>query len=207
MSLEVTESEQNDYLEVVLSKGRLQLVAGDAIYSWDDLYVNFTAAFRKIEVQHLPIQNVLLLGLGLGSVPYILEKEFELLFDYTAVEWDEEVAFLASKYSFPRLKSRIETHIGDAELFVEMCSERYDLICMDIFEDDLTPPQFETEEFLRSLATLLSKGGHLLYNRLYHTDDDKLLSDRFQKNVFEKVFPNASYADSSGNRVLIHKNR
>ena len=43
--LEETSSKLNPYLAVALAKGRLQLLSGNAIYSWDDLYDNFYTAF------------------------------------------------------------------------------------------------------------------------------------------------------------------
>ena len=75
--LEESASEYNPELTVMLDRGRLQLLSGNAIYSWDDLYHNFTRAFTQLQPENLGYQDVLLLGLGLGSVPYILEKKHQ----------------------------------------------------------------------------------------------------------------------------------
>ncbi|MCB0574813.1 MAG: hypothetical protein KDC61_09635, partial [Saprospiraceae bacterium] len=77
MTLEEAASEQNPELSVILDRGRLQLLSGDAIYSWDDLYRNFLLAFEKLQIKERNIDQVLVLGLGLGSVPFILEKVFD----------------------------------------------------------------------------------------------------------------------------------
>lgn len=149
LTLEETASEQNPSLSVILSRGRIQLISGEAIYSWDDLYKNFLLAFDQLKIDERNVHNVLLLGLGLGSVPYMLEKVFHRSYHYTAVEWDETVASLAVSYTLPRLDSPIQIVTADARRFVEVCAEQFDLLVIDIFEDDITPPPFAPLNFYR----------------------------------------------------------
>jgi hypothetical protein len=105
LTIEEAGSIQNPELSVMLDRGRLQLLSGDAIYSWDDLYHNFTKAFEVLQPEKRTIEDVLLLGLGLGSVPYILEKKHQTKYHYTAIEWDETVSELAERYTLSRLES------------------------------------------------------------------------------------------------------
>jgi spermidine synthase len=206
LTLEETGSEQNPELTVVLDRGRLQLLSGDAIYSWDDLYKNFLLAFDKLEIEKRQIEDVLILGLGLGSVPYILEKVFHRNYRYTAVEWDEIVSELASKYTLSRLSSPMEIVIADAEVFVQITEEQYDMVVTDIFEDDLTPPQFEAEDFLRHCGDLLRPGGLLLFNRLHGGDRSiKIVTERFFERDFKAVFPEAWAIDTGGNWILCYE--
>jgi len=93
-------SEMNGDLTLLLVKGRFQLCTENAIYSYDDLYDNFTGAFRRMNLDSIPGDQVLLLGLGLGSIPIILEKKFNRQFEYTAVELDEEIVALQEKYTY-----------------------------------------------------------------------------------------------------------
>lgn len=205
-TLEETGSEQNPELSVVLDKGRLQLLSGDAIYSWDDLYKNFLVAFERLKIEERAINDVLILGLGLGSVPFILEKTFQRNYRYTAVEWDETVAELASKYALSRLSSPIDVVIADAELFVQVTEEQYDMVVVDIFEDDLTPPQFETEVFLRDCDDLLHPGGLLLFNRLHGGSAAiRSVTERFFERKFKAVFPEAWAIDTGGNWILCYQ--
>jgi len=206
LTLEETGSEQNPELTVMLDRGRLQLLSGDAIYSWDDLYKNFLVAFDQLKMDERPVQDVLILGLGLGSVPYMLEKVFHRDYCYTAVEWDETVAELAAKYTLSRLKSPIDIVTADAEVFVQVTEEQYDLIIADIFEDDLTPPQFETEDFLLDCAELLRPGGLFLFNRLHGGDRSiKIVTERFFERDFKGVFPEAWAIDTGGNWILCYE--
>ncbi|MFN0037061.1 MAG: spermidine synthase [Saprospiraceae bacterium] len=204
LTLEEAASEQNPELSVVLSRGRLQLLSGDAIYSWDDLYKNFMIAFGCLKIAERKIDDVLLLGLGLGSVPFMLETVFNRRYHYTAIEWDETVADMAARYTLSRLESPIQIVTADAEVFVQVTEEQYDLLIVDIFEDELTPPQFETERFLQDCAELLRPGGLLLFNRLHGTDKNiRHVTERFFERNFRNVFPEASAIDTKGNWILI----
>jgi spermidine synthase len=203
LTLELAASDQNPELTVALSRGRVQLLSGDAIYSWDDLYQNFLIAFDQLKIDERPIQDVLLLGMGLGSVPFMLEKVFHRDYHYTAVEWDETVADLAFKYTLSRMESPVEMVTADAEIFVQVCEEQFDMLIIDIFEDELTPPQFCSEDFLHDCRDLLRPGGLLLFNRL-HGDDVAIRSvtERFFVQTFKKVFQEGWYIDTKGNWIL-----
>ncbi len=206
LTLEEAGSQQNPELAVMLDRGRLQLLSGDAIYSWDDLYKNFLIAFNQLKIGERPVEEVLVLGLGLGSIPYMLEKVFHRKYHYTAVEWDETVSLLATKYTLSRLESPIDVVTADAEVFVQVTQEQFDLIVVDIFEDDLTPPQFESPRFLADCGDLLRPGGLLLFNRLHGGSSSvKILTERFFEQKFKKVFPEAWYIDTSGNWIVCYE--
>lgn len=202
MVLEMTGSEQNPELAVLLNRGRLQLLSGNAIYSWDDLYRNFTRAFEVLKIRERGVSEVLVLGLGLGSVPYMLEKKYGVKANYTAVEWDETVGELAARYTFSRLESYVDLVTADAGVFVQVCEQHFDLIIVDIFEDDLTPPQFETDEFLQDCFDLLEPGGLLLFNRLYGDHKDQVAAERYFERHFKTVFPEGWSIDTEGNLIL-----
>jgi spermidine synthase len=205
LTLEEAASEYNPELSVVLDKGRLQLLSGNAIYSWDDLYRNFTQAFEQLKPENRNISDVLLLGLGLGSVPYILEKKHHTRFHYTAVELDETVAELASRYTLSRLQSPVDIVTADAEIFVQVTEELYDMVVVDIFEDNTTPEVFESEAFLHVCSDLLRPDGLLLYNRLCQNTQDLAHTRLFFEETFKAVFPEAICIDTGGNWILASK--
>lgn len=201
--LEMTGSDKNPELTVLLYRGRLQLLSGNAVYSWDDLYRNFNIAFGQLDLDKRPFHDVLLLGLGLGSVPYILEKIYHRPYRCTAVEWDETVAELASRYTLSRLVNPVEIIVADAEVFVDIAEEQFDMVIVDIFEDDLTPPQFRTQDFLKKCAARLRPGGLLLFNCLHNRSHERSGAKRFFEHVFRVVFPQAWKIDTKGNWILV----
>lgn len=205
LTLETASSRHNPNLSVVLDRGRLQLLSGNAIYSWDDLYHNFTRAFRTLQLEEHPYGEVLVLGLGLGSVPYILEKVYGRRYRYTAIEWDETVAGLASKYTLSRINSPIDIVTADAGVFIELTEQQFDMVVIDIFEDDYTPGQFETSEFLEQCESCLFPGGLILYNRLYNSTENIRSTEYFFENTFHRVFPEAWKIDTGGNWILVSR--
>ncbi|NUO02305.1 MAG: hypothetical protein HUU01_17000 [Saprospiraceae bacterium] len=203
--LESTSSEHNPYLNVSLVNGRFQLATANAVYSFADLYSNFRRAFQEIDVKNRPILDVLVLGFGLGSIPYMLEHVFKCRFNYTAVEIDEEVLYLASKYALPEIVSPIELVTANAIGFAAQCETQYDLICMDVFLDDSIPEDFETADFLGDLKKMLRSEGILLYNRLSYSETDKKNSRAFFDEAFRKIFPDAALIDTKNNWILVNR--
>lgn len=204
ITLERVSSKYNPFLQVSLNRGRLQLSTANAVYSYADLYDNFVKAFAHVNLNKLPGDEVLLLGFGLGSIPVILEQKFNREYYYTAIEVDEAVLGLATKYVLPDLESPIQMICADAYAFVMQTEQQYDLICMDIFSDDKIPEPFESEEFLEQLATLVSPGGLLLFNRLAAGPYDIRLTKHFFEHRFLKAFPNGGYLDVGGNWMLFN---
>ena len=202
-TLEVTEGEFGDELAVVLRKGKLMLQSNGAVYSWEDNYYNFREAFERLDWERLTGDRVLVLGLGLGSIPQMLEETFGRRFHYTAVEYDEGVVELAEHYLLYRLSSPIETIVADAEAYVAQTDEQFDLILVDIFVDDRVPEEFESSEFLLDLVDLLAPGGCIISNRLTYRPKDREETSSYYKDVWQKQFPNSAYLDIRSNWMLV----
>ncbi len=202
--IESAPSETNPHLYVSLRNGRYQLSTANAVYSYEDLYTNYFRAFEHVNLDALPNEEVLVLGLGLGSIPLILEKKFHKQFFYTAVELDEAVIYLAGRYGLDGLSSAVDTVCADAYAFMLQNEKQYGLICMDIFLDDVVPRPFESPEFLEALKSALAPGGMLLYNRLADNDKDRRVTQHFFERHFLSVFPHGAYLDVGGNWMLVN---
>ena len=207
ITIEERSSPYNKVLQVILKNGRYQLCTENAIYSYDDLYTNFAKAFAAINVSKRSINDVLLLGLGLGSIPFILEKKFGMDCQLTAVEIDEEVVDLAHHYVLKDLNMSINAICTDARLFLQMDSQQYDLICMDVFEDDRIPDDFLEQTFLEQIKARLNPSGIFLFNHLALTQKDKQMATEYYTRVFLPFFPNATYIDADSNYVFLNHNR
>ena len=190
-------------LSVSLVRGRYQLCTPHAIYSFEDLYLNFAEAFRHTDFGRLPGRDVLVLGLGLGSVIRILEDRFDLQGDYTAVELDEGIIGLAEEFGLGTVRAPVTVIAADAETFLRVQAGRtWDLILLDIFLDDQVPDFFSTPECLTLLRQCLSDGGLLINNRLYRSAADQRDTDRYQREVFQAGFQEYGAIDVQGNRML-----
>ncbi|MEL7161046.1 MAG: fused MFS/spermidine synthase [Bacteroidota bacterium] len=206
--LETASSKHNAYLHVSLVHGRLQLVAEEAIYSFGDYYLNFRKLFERFDFTRLPERaNVLVLGLGLGSIPELLERHIGLDYDYVAVEIDPVIIELASDYSLPALESTIEVREADALQFLQIDQREYDLICVDVFQDATIPAHLNGKEFLELVRTALAPGGAVVYNRLADTAVNRSKARAYYSEAFNKCFPQATLYDSGGNFMLLNDKR
>jgi len=203
IQLESIRSNVNPDLRISLVRGRLQLSSTNSIYSFDDFYLNFLTAFHELRIERQSISKVLMLGLGLGSVPYILEKKFRLFPEYTIVDIDESVIYLASKYALPRIQSPVQIIHADAWSFVRLNKGRtYDMIIVDLFVDDMVPLVFESVDFLNCLKKMAHHQTLILSNRLYRTETDKQKTDKYFKEVYRHVFKNSELMLIEGNSIL-----
>ena len=112
---------------------------------------------------------------------------------------------LAQKYVLEDLVSPMMMQLVDAEIYVSIAREKFDLICMDVFIDDKTPSGCLEIGFLQQLKKLLSPKGILLFNKLAATPSDRSKSGNYFDYKFKKVFPEAKFLEVEGNYILINR--
>jgi hypothetical protein len=205
IQLEETLSAYSGKLEVICRNGRYALCTKNAVYSYDDLYVNFRDSFQQLDLEEYGIKNVLVLGLGLGSIPLLLEKKFKKKYNYTLVEIDQKIVDLAIKYTLDELKSSYSIICVDALEYVKTCSQQFDLVAIDIFIDDQIPSAFESIEFLEDVKKVLSPNALLMYNQLTYNEVLSSKAASFFQGKFKNVFPEADFLSLSGNKMLLNK--
>lgn len=198
-------SDHNPELKVTYHRGRYKLITYGAIYSFEDLYSNFRKSFERLQWDKYKIENCLVLGLGLGSIPDMLATRFKKNISFVAVDIDEVVIEMAMEYVLRPKKINIDVFTADAVSFLEWHSGRYDMICTDVFVGDRIPADLQTIDALTSMKGMLKPNGLLLYNRLsrYQPDIDSNL--RFLERVFLKVFPDGRYIDLDGNWMFVNR--
>ena len=201
--LEQTSSLINTELDVVLSNGQYQLLTETAIYSYGILYDNFTKVFEHLPLDTMPIEEVLVLGLGLGSIPQMLEQKFRKRYYYTCIELDEEVIRLADKYVLSDLVSPMDVVGTDAMDFVFVTEQIFDMICVDVFVDSKTPSDFRHPAFISRITELLAPHGVVIYNCLGESQVDKNAAQDFYDAVFCPAFPRAELLPLATNVMLI----
>lgn len=198
-----TKSQFNPDLQVLLSNNRLKLVTSHAVYSYDDRYTNFYEAFKNNKDHLTQCKTCLVLGLGLGSIPYILEKKLQLQLIYDLVEIDEVVVELFKKFNESRLISDLKIHTIDASEFLMNSETKYDLICMDVFQDSLVPTEFNHVNFVTLLKKKLNDRGLVIYNRIAETSEDVALNSKFDEEVFSKIFPKSKILKLEANWMFM----
>lgn len=201
--IESAPSDLNPHLYVSLSKGRFMLSTAKAVYSHGDLYDNFVQTFKRVNWSHLPGPDFLLLGYGLGSIPAILEKMGHE-FQFTGIEKDAHVIYLASKYTLNDLKSPVHLYEVDAGDYLSQQKKTFSAICMDIFVEDQIPSHFTTEKFIQQLKSRLKKNGLLFVNTIRPKDEEEKTLTLFQKQL-QQAFPEGSFVEVGPNAVFVNE--
>jgi len=113
------------------------------------------------------IQDVLLIGLGGGSLPKGMLANFPNA-RMDVAEIDPVVVDVAREYFAMRDDPRLKVHVGDGRVFVKRAAKRYDLIILDAYSGSrygLTVPRhLTTREFLQEIHDHLTPAGLLVYN-------------------------------------------
>lgn len=144
-------------------------------------------------------EDILILGLGGGSVAKILRNEFRGA-KITGVEIDPVMVEMGQKYLGTK-ELDVEIVIDDAYSFLlKNKNKKFDLIVVDIYQGKTYPSFFESDEFLDLVRTVLARGsGTLVFNRLYTSDAGVRKSavkfgERLEKKFskVERVFPLAN---------------
>lgn len=201
IKVETTSSRYNPVLEVTLENGRYVLNAAHANYSFGSLHKIFLKTFEKVKVKEKAMGNVLLLGLGGGSVPEILFEKYKLNCKITAIEIDEKVVELARKYFQINCYPNLEIITADALEYLKTITITFDLIVVDLFIDNKVPSQFEHADFLNSLNSIMNSKGMILFNKI-KDEENGLDSILRLKNTFETVFSTVEILYVLGNYVF-----
>ncbi len=202
--IQTTSSIFNPYLEVTMSRGRFRLNTENATYSFEDFYDNYFKSFKKYQISKRPLQKVLVLGLGLGSIPLMLIRRFnQYQAHFLGVEIDEVVINLCHQYFPEDLSNRLTTICEDAYEFVNQDNLEYDLIAVDVFLDNITPMKFRSKTFLSNLKRLLAPNAFLFYNTMTTSNAFYLQSHKFFEDRFQPVFQEAEVLQMESNRMFV----
>lgn len=197
-------SEYSPDLKLSLYKGRYMLSVNQVIYSFEDLYTSFQQALELVKPEQRGIENVLVLGYGLGSISSILYKLHHITPQVTGVDIDPVVLDLAAKYNHLPSEMEVKYIKADAEEYLHGDTRKYDLICIDLFIDDKVPDQYRSAAFLDAIDEHLTDNGMLLFNWLASNFQQKQDANKYFYDHFIKRFPLGRYVSTGGNWVLIY---
>ena len=106
---------------------------------------------------------MLLIGLGGGSIPKKLLKEFPSL-EIDAVELDPEVIQIAKTHFNVRESKNLRLHAQDGRLFLSRAQNQYDIIMLDAYFTDAMPFHLATKEFFELAQKKLTPNGIIVAN-------------------------------------------
>ena len=155
-------SEINGTLEVTYINGKKVLDTENANYSYGSLQKILEIGLTKVDLKS--VENLLLLGMGGGSIIKSLRETFEYQRNIVAVEIDPEIIKLAKDEFGVSSSEKLQILQEDAFEFVKTSEENFQLIIIDLFIDLSVPPIFYETEFCKNASSLLQKNGFIIFN-------------------------------------------
>jgi spermidine synthase len=108
-------------------------------------------------------KKILIIGLGGGSIPKKLQKEFPSL-EMDVVEIDPEVIQMAKSHFNVRDGKNLRLHAQDGRLFLTRSKTQYDIILIDAYYSDAMPFHLATREFFELAQRKLTPNGIVVAN-------------------------------------------
>jgi len=107
--------------------------------------------------------RTLVIGLGGATVVKRMWRDYpEMRID--AVELDAEVVDVARRFFALPEDERIRVFVEDGRSHLETCSDVYDIVIVDAFDDDVVPAELTAPEFMLTLRGRLAPDGVVAYN-------------------------------------------
>ncbi|MFJ1490042.1 spermidine synthase [Capnocytophaga canis] len=207
ISVHKQDSQVSTSLEVLLHNGRYILDTPNTNYSYGSLQRILRFGLKKIGFARVrEMERILVMGLAGGSVVRTLIDEIGYQGAMTAVELDGEVVDIANKYFIINDIDGLDIVIDDAQNFVKTAKQTYDLIIVDIFQDNHMPDFLFSKAFINQTISLLNNNGIILFNTMKVRKEDAIRNLRFveycKKYATVKVLPNV---EGSNELLLIFK--
>lgn len=177
-------------LEINISGGRKMLDTKNANYSFGAMHSVWRIALGKIKPEDH--KNILVLGMGGGSVVDLLMNKYNHKGKLTAVEYDPVIVKIAEEEFGIKTEKNLEVICDDAFKFIRNTKIKYDLIIIDLFNDsDLVEGVYDIK-FWQDIKTHLTEGGIFLFNAFQPTPklnqlERQITLESFKLKVYEKV--------------------
>lgn len=204
--LEERKSKFNGKLRVVKTFGMGTYIQADGLtQSGGIVETIWKQTLRRTNNLQFTINNCLILGLGGGTVAKLVRKKWPEA-KITGVEIDSLMIELGKRY-LDLDKFNIDIKITDAHEFLthhsSLKTNEYDLVIVDLYQGDRFPDEFESENYVHLMRTVLSSSGIVIFNRLYY-GDKRPEAVKFGRKL-EKVFGNVEWLYPEANLMFICK--
>lgn len=134
--------------------------------------------------------KTLILGNGSGTIMSQTSHFFETKVD--GVELDPKLTAIGQAHFGLQLDSAKQVYHQDARVFVRETSQRYDVICLDVYAGGpYIPFHVATVEFFAQLRELLTPEGILAVNLPFFSHEAEL--GEYLQNSIASVFPGSTY--------------
>ncbi|MGH2666134.1 spermidine synthase [Flavobacterium sp.] len=175
-------SKINHNLEITWNNGQLVLDSKNTNFSYGSLQRVLRNGLNVIGFEHIiNLKHIAVLGVAGGSVIKTLVDEIQFKGKITGVEIDPETIDLANTYFGLNQIENLEIVIDDAENFVQTSTQKFGLIIIDIFQDNVMPDFLFEKVFIEKVLLLLEPNGFILFNTIINGKTEQMRNDDFKK--------------------------
>ncbi len=164
-------SRVNGTLEITWMNGKKVLDSKNANYSYGTLQKLLSYGLSKIEIP--PKSEILLLGLGGGSIVYSLRNTFKHQGNITAIEIDPVIIDIAQNEFHINDIDNLKIVCEDAMSYIVSCQDQFEIIIIDIFIDNRVPDSFYAIPFWEEVISVLQPKGNIVFNAGINLKDTK----------------------------------
>ncbi|MBJ2176113.1 methyltransferase domain-containing protein [Aureibaculum sp. A20] len=141
-------------LEITWYNGIKHLNSTNANYSYGSLQKILKIGLQKIDLS--TCKEILILGMGGGSVIKTLQNDFNYQHKITAVEIDPVIIKIADEEFDVKEGKNLSIICDDAKIFMQLNTKNFDLIIIDLYIDTKVPSPFLEYPFWRNLMNASS---------------------------------------------------
>ena len=187
------ESKYSGTLEITWHNGQKHLNTKNANYSYGSLQKILKFGLQKIDLSNC--KNILILGLGAGSVIDTLIKDFKFKNHITALDIDPVIIEIAKTEFNLSENKNLKIICDDAVRYMNQNKNLFDLIIVDLFIDTEVPEFFFNSSLWNNLIQSNSEKGSILFNASLQNNNNKKLfgiishleDNNYQTTKLEKV--------------------
>ena len=135
------------------------------------------------------------MGLAADSVVETLVEEVQFRGQIHGIDIDPEVIAIGRQYFHLDKIKNLQIFLCDAQDYIKTTRVKYDLVIVDIFQDDQMPAFLFAPAFFSQLKEILNKKGVILFNTIVKTKAEvqrnknfiEFFSDQFHIDRYPKV--------------------
>ncbi|WP_338359458.1 spermidine synthase [Yeosuana marina] len=167
-------SKYSDTLEITWYNGKKHLNTKNANYSYGSLQQILKFGLKQIHLKN--IGNILVLGLGGGSVIETFRKDFNFKKQIYGVDIDPVIIDLAKEEFNLKTDQNLNIICQDALQFLEENKLHFDLIIIDLFIDTEVPNFVLENTFWEAILKSASTKNQIVFNAALDQNNDQKLA-------------------------------
>ena len=196
-------SKINTTLEIAWNNGQLVLDSKNTNFSYGSLQKVLRFGLLKIGFEKVKAcKHIAVLGVAGGSVIKTLIDEVGYKGKITGVELDDAAIDLANRYFGLNQIENLEIIIDDAESFVQQTVQKFDLVIIDIFQDNVMPGFLFEETFVENIVKCLTEKGIVLFNTIVTTNSDQIRNANYGRLIEPKSKTVKKFSNIEGDNEL-----